>query len=43
MCADGGRGQVAELEVSKQKATEMLRAHDGNAVQAMTAYVTASP
>ncbi|KAF2787829.1 hypothetical protein K505DRAFT_316012 [Melanomma pulvis-pyrius CBS 109.77] len=33
---------VAELELSKPKATELLRAHDGDAVKAMTAFVTAS-
>ncbi|KAL6712440.1 hypothetical protein ACN47E_000317 [Coniothyrium glycines] len=34
---------VSELELSKQKATELLRANQGNAIKAMTAYVTASP
>ncbi|KAL5118405.1 hypothetical protein ACEQ8H_003755 [Pleosporales sp. CAS-2024a] len=32
---------VTELEISKQKATDLLRAHDGNALKAMTAFVTA--
>ncbi|KAA8614694.1 hypothetical protein TUN199_04171 [Pyrenophora tritici-repentis] len=32
-----------ELEVSKPKATELLRAHDGNAVKAMTAFVMTAP
>jgi NACalpha-BTF3-like transcription factor len=35
--------QVAELEVSKQKATELLRANDGDAVKAMKAFVTERP
>jgi outer membrane receptor for ferrienterochelin and colicin len=35
--------QVSELEVSKQKATELLRANDGDAAKAMIAFVTASP
>ncbi|GAB1310188.1 Huntingtin-interacting protein K [Madurella fahalii] len=30
---------VEELELSKPKATELLKAHDGNAVQAMRAYL----
>ncbi|CBX95184.1 hypothetical protein IAQ61_009714 [Plenodomus lingam] len=34
---------VSELELSKQKATELLRANDGDAVKAMTAYVTVPP
>ena len=29
-----------ELEVSKIKATEMLRGYEGDAVKAMTAYIT---
>jgi hypothetical protein len=28
------------LELSKAKATELLKAHDGDAVKAMTAFVT---
>jgi hypothetical protein len=40
-CAD--RIQVAELEVSKQKATELLRANEGDAVRAMSAFVGARP
>ncbi|KAF2868006.1 hypothetical protein BDV95DRAFT_581111 [Massariosphaeria phaeospora] len=31
---------VSELELSKAKATELLRAHDGSAVQAMTSFIT---
>lgn len=31
---------VDELELSKTKATDLLKAHEGNAVQAMRAYVT---
>ncbi|KAK0731338.1 hypothetical protein B0H67DRAFT_549122 [Lasiosphaeris hirsuta] len=31
---------VEELELSKAKATELLKAHDGDAVKAMTAYIT---
>lgn len=34
--------QIDELELSKPKATELLKAHDGNAVKAITAFVTAS-
>ncbi|KAF1913906.1 hypothetical protein BDU57DRAFT_520992 [Ampelomyces quisqualis] len=34
---------VSELEVSKERATELLRAHDGNAVEAMVAFVSAEP
>lgn len=33
---------VEELELTKTKATELLRAHDGDAVRALTAYVKAS-
>lgn len=32
--------QAKELDLSKQKATELLKAHDGNIVRAMTAFVT---
>ena len=35
-------GQVEELDLTKVKATELLKAHDGNAVKAMRAFVTAS-
>lgn len=31
--------QVEELELSKIKATELLKAHDGDAVKAMRAYI----
>ncbi|KAH7406202.1 hypothetical protein DE146DRAFT_436188 [Phaeosphaeria sp. MPI-PUGE-AT-0046c] len=34
---------VSELEVSKEKATELLRANDGNAVKALIAFVTTQP
>ncbi|KAI4637424.1 uncharacterized protein J4E92_002529 [Alternaria infectoria] len=34
---------VSELELTKPKATELLRAHDGNAVKAMTAFVMTAP
>ncbi|KAH7079177.1 hypothetical protein BKA63DRAFT_601374 [Paraphoma chrysanthemicola] len=34
---------VAELEVSKQKATELLRANEGDAVKALGAFVNAVP
>ncbi|MCJ1270121.1 hypothetical protein MMC22_010015 [Lobaria immixta] len=33
---------VEELELTKTKATELLRAHNGDAVRALTAYVKAS-
>ncbi|KAF2177038.1 hypothetical protein K469DRAFT_697584 [Zopfia rhizophila CBS 207.26] len=33
---------VAELELSKIRATELLKAHDGDAVKAMSAFVEAS-
>ncbi|KAJ9627078.1 hypothetical protein H2203_003539 [Taxawa tesnikishii (nom. ined.)] len=33
---------VDQLDLSKAKATELLKAHDANAVKAMTAWVTAS-
>ncbi|KAL9110610.1 MAG: hypothetical protein Q9187_008028 [Circinaria calcarea] len=33
---------VEELELSKAKATELLKAHEGDAVKAMRAFVTAS-
>lgn len=32
--------QVDELELSKIKATELLRAHDGNVSSALKAFVT---
>lgn len=35
--------QVLELELSKQKATELLKAHDGNVVDAMVAFIKAAP
>ena len=33
--------QVEELELTKAKATELLKAHDGDAVKAINAYVAA--
>ncbi|KAF2658556.1 hypothetical protein K491DRAFT_592760 [Lophiostoma macrostomum CBS 122681] len=33
---------VQELDLTKPKATDLLRAHDGDAVKALTAYVSAS-
>jgi hypothetical protein len=33
---------VEELELSKIRATDLLKAHDGDAVKAMRAYVTAN-
>ncbi|CAO2657551.1 Nn.00g036770.m01.CDS01 [Neocucurbitaria sp. VM-36] len=33
---------VSELEVPKQQATELLRANEGSAVKAMTAYISAT-
>ncbi|MCJ1304710.1 hypothetical protein MMC08_007523 [Hypocenomyce scalaris] len=33
---------IEQLELSKPKATELLRAHEGNAVKAMRAFITAS-
>jgi NACalpha-BTF3-like transcription factor len=34
--------QAEQLDISKPKATELLRAHDSDAVRAMKAWVTAS-
>ena len=34
--------QADQLDLSKTKATELLRAHDTDAVKAMTAWVTAT-
>jgi hypothetical protein len=34
--------QVEQLELSKVKATELLKAHEGDAVKALTAFVTTS-
>jgi hypothetical protein len=34
-----GKQQVEELELPKPKATELLKAHDGDAVKAMKAYL----
>ena len=39
-CADLYPEQVDELELTKAKATELLKAHDGDAVKAMRAYIT---
>jgi hypothetical protein len=41
--ANANGWQVAELEVSKQKATELLRANEGDAARAMGAFVGARP
>jgi hypothetical protein len=32
--------QVDELDLTKPKATDLLKAHDGDAVKAMRAYVS---
>ena len=37
VCA--AREQVDELELPKPKATELLKAHDGDAVKALKAYL----
>jgi len=37
-----GWGQVEELELSKAKATDLLKAHEGDAVKAMLGFVNAS-
>jgi len=34
---------VSELELPKPKATELLRAHEGNALKALRAYITTAP
>jgi hypothetical protein len=34
-----GYGKVDELDLPKNKATELLKAHDGDAVKAMAAFV----
>ena len=34
--------QIEELDLSKIKATELLKAHEGDAVRAMRAFVTAN-
>lgn len=39
-CQTDSIAQVKELEVSKEKATEMLKKHNADAVKAMTAFVT---
>lgn len=35
-------GQVEELELSKGKATDLLKAHEGDAMKALRAFVTAA-
>lgn len=35
-----GRVKVQELELSKTKATDLLKAHEGDAVKAIRAFVT---
>lgn len=39
ICADGPL-KVEELDLTKNKATELLRAHEGDAVQAIKAFIT---
>jgi HYPK UBA domain len=34
--------QVDQLDLNKAKATELLKLHEGDAVKAMSAFVTAS-
>lgn len=34
--------QVEQLELTKPKATELLKAHDGDAVKAMSAFIGVS-
>jgi hypothetical protein len=34
--------QIEELELSKVKATDLLRAHEGDAVEAIKAFITPS-
>lgn len=34
---------VSELELPKQKATELLRSHEGNVLRALRAYITIAP
>lgn len=41
-CTDEGYHQVDELDLSKAKATELLKAHDGDAVKAMRAFISVS-
>lgn len=38
-----GIGQVEELELNKNNATELLKLHDGNVVEAMRAFVSVGP
>ena len=33
--------KIKELDLTKAKATELLKAHEGDAIKAMTAFVTA--
>jgi len=41
-CANDSDRQAEHLDMSRTKATELLRAHDADAVKAMKAWVTAS-
>ena len=41
-CANDSSLQAEHLDMSRAKATELLRANDANAVKAMKAWVTAS-
>ena len=41
-CADDLELQAEYLDMSRAKATELLRAHDANAVKAMKAWVAAT-
>lgn len=38
----GELSQVEELDLHKTKATELLKAHEGDAIKAMRAFVTAA-
>lgn len=41
MCCMADCGQMDQLDLSKSKATDLLRAHEADSVEAMTAWVTA--
>ena len=41
-CCGVGCPQVEELDLNKTKATELLKAHEGDAIKAMRAFVTAA-
>lgn len=40
MDANTNTSQVDQLDLTKPKATELLREHDGNAVKAIRAFIT---